>query len=261
MKNTIFHILWIFILFSACAQKTSQEENKLKWWQDSRFGMFIHWGPVTRYGGEISWTREKYGKEKYDSLYLHFNPEKFDAEMWVKTAQMAGMKYLVFTAKHYDGFCLWDTKTTNYNIMNTPFGRDVCKELAEAAHKADMPICWYYSPGDWKDDDCRNPITNHLYVERMLEQVRELLSNYGKISLLWIDYDGYPCPSHPKDIYNLAQELQPDIIINNRLEVFNIDESHSYIGNYGDYATPEQFVAGYGRVHWLIMPNLLLQVP
>jgi alpha-L-fucosidase len=218
--------------------------------------MFIHWGPVTRYGGEISWSREKYGKTKYDSLYLGFNPVKFKPSEWVSLAQKSGMKYMILTAKHHDGFCLWDTKTSGYNIMQSPFKRDVCKELSDAAHQAGMPIGWYYSPAEWKDPDCRNPQTNGQYAKRVIEQVRELLTKYGKISLLWIDYEGSPSPVDPKEIYTLAKKLQPGIIVNNRLDVFHTDESHSYVGPYGDYATPEGFVAGYGATPWETCTNL-----
>ncbi|MBV5349512.1 alpha-L-fucosidase, partial [bacterium] len=175
---------------------------------------------------------------------------------WVALAQKAGMKYMVFTAKHHDGFCEWNTKTTSYNIMKTPFGRDVCKELADAAHKEGMPICWYFSPADWKDPDCRNPKTNEVFAKRVLEQVRELLTNYGKIGILWIDYEGSPSPVKPKEIYELAKKLQPGIIVNNRLDVFHTDESHAFVGPYGDYATPEGFVAGYGAVPWETCTNL-----
>ena len=247
--------IFFMVVFASCQTNVSKND-RLKWWQDARFGMFIHWGPVTRFGGEISWSRQEYGKAKYDSLYKGFNPVKFNPEKWVETAQKAGMKYMVLTAKHHDGFCLWNTKTTSYNIMNTPFGRDVCQELADAAHKAGMPICWYFSPADWKDPDCRNPETNDVFVKRMLEQIRELLTNYGKISLLWIDFEGSPCPCKPKEIYDLAKKLQPEIIINNRLEAFLPEESHSYVGEYADYATPEGFVPGYGAIPWETCTNL-----
>lgn len=121
------------------------------WWREGRFGLFIHWGPSSLTGKEISWSREKTGKEKYDALYKEFKPVKFDAASWVATAKAAGMRYIVLTAKHHDGFMLWDTKTDPYNIMNTPFGRDVVAELAAAAKAADLPFCVYFSPGDWRD--------------------------------------------------------------------------------------------------------------
>jgi len=246
-----------YLKYTSDSKETVEKrEAPLRWWQQARFGMFVHWGPVSLIGKEISWSRGSYGKDKYDSLYLRFNPKQFNAAAWIKTAQEAGMKYLVFTAKHHDGFCMWDTKTTDYNIMKTPFGRDVCRELADAAHQAKMPISWYFSPADWKDPDCRNPKSNDVFEARVLEQVRELLTNYGRIDLLWIDYEGAPSPVKPRLIYELANKLQPGIIVNNRLDVLHTDESHSYIGPYGDYATPEGFVAGYGSIPWETCTNL-----
>jgi alpha-L-fucosidase len=193
---------------------------------------------------------------KYDSLYKRFNPKQFNAKEWVALAKASGMKYMVLTAKHHDGFCLFETKTTDYNIMNTPFGRDVCKELAEAAHEANMPICWYFSVADWKDPDCRDPKMNAVFANRVLDQVKELLTNYGKIGLLWIDFEGWPSPVAPKKVFDLARKLQPEIIINNRLEPFTPDESHGYVGQYADYATPEGFVAGYSKTAWETCTNM-----
>ncbi|KAA0992101.1 alpha-L-fucosidase [Dyadobacter aurulentus] len=256
MKKTILLLLLSCFGFEAFSQSTITTAQRLKWWQDSKMGLFIHWGPVSLIGKEISWSREGYGKAKYDSLYRRFNPTRFNAKEWVALAKASGMKYIVLTAKHHDGFCLFDTKTTDYNIMNTPFGRDVCKELAQAAHEANMPICWYFSVADWKDPDCRNPATNAVFADRVEEQVRELLTNYGKIGLLWIDFEGGPSPIEPKRVYDLARKLQPGIIINNRLEPFTPDESHAYIGKYADYATPEGFVAGYGKVPWETCTNM-----
>jgi len=256
MKKFILVSLLLSFSFQSFSQKEMPLSQRLKWWQDSKMGLFIHWGPVSRIGKEISWSRKSYGAAKYDSLYLNFNPTKFNAKEWVALARASGMKYMVLTAKHHDGFCLFDTKTTDYNIMNTPFGRDVCKELVDAAHEANMPIGWYFSVGDWKDPDCRDPKNNGVFAERVLEQAKELLSNYGKISLLWIDYDGWPSPVAPKKVYDLARKLQPEIIINNRLEPFTPDESHAYVGQYADYATPEGFVAGYGKTAWETCTNM-----
>ncbi len=256
MKKYILVSLLLSFCLQGFAQKEMPLSQRLKWWQDSKMGLFIHWGPVSRIGKEISWSRKGYGAAKYDSLYLNFNPTKFNAKEWVALAKASGMKYMVLTAKHHDGFCLFDTKTTDYNIMKTPFGRDVCKELAAAAHEANMPICWYFSVADWKDPDCRDPKNNAVFADRVLEQIRELLSNYGKIGLLWIDFEGWPSPVAPKRVYDLARSLQPEIIINNRLEPFTPDESHGYIGKYADYATPEGFVAGYGKVPWETCTNM-----
>lgn len=256
MKTKLLSFLLLLAACQGISPKSKPVVDRLQWWQDAKMGLFIHWGPVSLIGKEISWSREGYGKSKYDSLYLRFNPQKFNAREWVALAKAGGMKYIVLTAKHHDGFCLFNTKTTGYNIMNSPFGRDVSKELAEAAHEAGMPIGWYYSVADWKDPDCRNPSTNEVFNVRVEQQVRELLTNYGKISVLWIDYEGSPSPIHPKRVYDLARKLQPEIIINNRLEPFNTDESHSRVGPYADYATPEGFVAGYGKVPWETCTNM-----
>ena len=256
MKKIILSLLLACSAFQVFSQNGMPLSERLKWWQDSKMGLFVHWGPVSLIGKEISWSRQQYGAAKYDSLYRRFNPKKFNAKEWVALAKASGMKYIVLTAKHHDGFCLFDTKTTDYNIMNTPFGRDVCKELAQAAHEANMPICWYFSVADWKDPDCRNPKTNAVFSERVLSQVRELLTNYGKISLLWIDFEGWPSPVAPKKVFDLARKLQPEIIINNRLEPFTPDESHGYVGKYADYATPEGFVAGYSKTAWETCTNM-----
>ena len=252
----VFSILTVCVSLTIAQTKRDYNTPKLAWWQDARFGMFIHWGPVTLTGKEIGWSRSSTGIAKYDSLYLRFNPTNFDANEWVRIAQKAGMKYMVFTAKHMDGFCNWDTKTTDYNIMNSPFKRDICKELADAAHNAGMPICWYFITPDWKDADCRNPKTPGVFEKRILEQLTELLTNYGKISLLWTDYDGFAPPTTASKVYELANKLQPGIIVNNRLDVFHTDESHAFIGDNGDYATPENFVAGYGAIPWETCTNL-----
>ena len=249
-------IILALLLGVISSQGFSQNLERLKWWSDAKMGLFVHWGPVSLIGEEISWSRKGYGASKYDALYKRFNPVKFNAKEWVALAKASGMKYIVLTAKHHDGFCLFETKTTEYNIMNTPFGRDVCKELAQAAHEANMPICWYFSVADWKDPDCRNPKTNSVFADRAVEQVRELLTNYGKISLLWVDYEGSPSPIEPKRVFDLARKLQPEIIINNRLEPFTPDESHAYLGKYADYTTPEGFVAGYGTVPWETCTNM-----
>ncbi len=160
MKTKLLSFLLLLAACQGISPKSKPVVDRLQWWQDAKMGLFIHCGPVSLIGKEISWSREGYGKSKYDSLYLRFNPQKFNAREWVALAKAGGMKYIILIAKHHDGFCLFNTKTTGYNIMNSPFGRDVSKELAEAAHEAGMPIGWYYSVADWKDPDCRNPSTN-----------------------------------------------------------------------------------------------------
>jgi alpha-L-fucosidase len=236
----------------------------LQWWRDARFGMFIHWGPVALTGKEISWSRAKSNHhapppngggptpvEVYENLYKQFNPEKFNAGEWVAIAKVAGMQYIVLTAKHCDSSLLWDSKTDDYNIMNTPFGRDVVEELSTAAQKAGIPFCVYFCRGDWKDPDCRHPQNNLRFVERMHAQLTDLLTKYGRIPLIWFDYDGHPNPSRPEETATLVRKLQPGVILTNRLEAMHPDESHGRMGPWGDYATPEQFVGGYGdEVPW-----------
>lgn len=246
---------------STSAPKPTKFDSHLDWWREARYGMFIHWGPVTLTGGEISWSRAKSNPNSpnegatpvdvYDNLYKKFNPTKFNAREWVDIAKRSGFKYMVLTVKHCDGFLLWNSKTIDYNIMNTPFGRDVVAELTKAAREADMPFCIYFAPGDWKDPDCRHPEFNPRFVERMHAQLTELLTHYGKIPLIWFDYDGYPNPSEPRETATLVRKLMPGVIITNRLEPLHSDESHGLVTQWGDYATPEQFVGSYcDQVPW-----------
>jgi len=126
----------------------------MRWWQEARFGLFIHWGPVSLKGTEIGWSRGgEVPIEEYDNLYKRFNPTKFNADEWVKTAKEAGMKYMVITTKHHDGFCIFNTKQTDYNIMNSPFHRDPVKELSEACRKQGIAFGTYYSVCDWHHPD------------------------------------------------------------------------------------------------------------
>ena len=144
MKRILLSLLLVSGFFLALTPARAGETAaapanaaRLKEWQDMRFGMFIHWGPVSLKGTEIGWSRgAQMPIEEYDNLYKQFNPVEFNADEWVAIAKAAGMKYMVFTTKHHDGFCMWDTKQTDYNIMNSPFGRDVVKELAEACRRA-----------------------------------------------------------------------------------------------------------------------------
>ncbi|WP_177226005.1 alpha-L-fucosidase, partial [Arsenicibacter rosenii] len=155
----------LLITSQTLAGGPGKDDGRLQRWRDNPLSLFVHWGPVSRIGQEISWSRQSYGKARYDSLYRGFNPTRFNATEWVRMAKHNGFRQIVLTAKHHDGFCLWNTKTISYNIMQTPFGRDVCKELAEAAHQEGLAIGWYFSVGDWKDPDCRNPQTNAVFVD------------------------------------------------------------------------------------------------
>ena len=224
--------------------------DKLGWWQEARYGMFVHWGISSLIGREISWSRDGYGAARYDALSERFNPVEFDADKWIDIAEAAGMKYIVLTAKHHDGFCLWDSEANPFNIMHSPYGKDVCRMLADACHRRGMKLGWYFSTREWSDEDCCTTGRTHLYVEKMKAELTELLTHYGKVDLLWFDFDGWPSPARPMEIVKLVRELQPDIIYNNRLYPFTADESHACVGEFGMYCTPEQFVGGCGDVPW-----------
>ena len=157
----VFAAVLLALTTAALAQGGEGETNRkgadpaaVARWRQMRFGMFIHWGPVTLKGTGISWSRGyQVPIEEYDNLYKRFNPVKFNGQQWAKAAKEAGMKYVVLTTKHHDGFCLFDTKQTDYNIMHTPFGRDATKELAEACRKEGIRFGAYYSTCDWHHPD------------------------------------------------------------------------------------------------------------
>ena len=244
------------------AETTAQHDARMAWWQAARFGMFIHWGPVSLMGQEISWSRANSNTNcpnngpipaaVYDSLYKRFDPTHFDADEWVRIAKEAGMKYMVFTAKHGDGFLLWDSKVDGYNIGATPFHRDICAELANAAHRQNEKIGWYFSPMDWRDPDCRSA-NNDRFVKKIQAELGELLSHYGKIDVLWFDSDGRPDMWDPANTYALAHRLQPQILINNRLEMQTWEQwrqQGTLLPN-EDFYTPEQRIGAYDdKTRW-----------
>jgi alpha-L-fucosidase len=213
-------------------------EQDVQRWQEMRFGLFIHWGPVSLKGTEIGWSRggERRGRsgtgsipaEIYDNLYKQFNPVKFNADEWVQVAKDAGMKYLVFTSKHHDGFSMFDSKLTDYKITNSPFKRDVVKELADACHRAGLALGFYYSPVDWYHPDYHTE--NHSrYIEFLHGQLRELCSNYGKVDIIWFDGLGGTVKDwDSENLLKMIRQLQPHVIINNRA------------GLPADHDTPEQ---------------------
>jgi alpha-L-fucosidase len=224
--------------------------------------MFIHWGPASLTGQEISWSRANSNSncpnhgpipiEVYDNLYKKFNPVDFEAAEWVGLAKTAGMKYMLLTAKHHDGFLLWNSKVDAYNIGATPFRRDICAELADAARRNNMKLGWYFSPMEWRDPDCRSS-NNGRFTLKIQAQLRELLSNYGKIDLLWFDTDGNCAVWDPANTYKLVKELQPQMLINNRLEMGGEDgwlHQNSLRIN-EDFATPEQRLGTYNdEIPW-----------
>ena len=228
--------------------------ERLRWWAEGRFGLFIHWGPVSLKETEISWSRANSNPkcpnkgeipvEVYDSLYRQFNPTNFNATEWARLAKAAGTKYMVLTAKHCDGFLLWHSQASDYNIANSPFKRDICVELARAARKQDMRIGWYFSPMDWRDPDFRTE-RNALFLERMQAEVRELLSNCGRIDLLWFDWDGHEPLYDQARTYQIVKDLQPRIIIDNRLDLGPGNSNTQLLSPAADYYTPEQSIGAY----------------
>lgn len=221
---------------------------------DKRFGMFIHWGPVTLRGTEIGWSRNHgVSQSDYDNLYKKFDPVLFDADAWVRTARDAGMKYLTITAKHHDGFCLWPTAYTDYNIMNTPYKKDVVGALAKACKKYNIKFCIYYTVLDWYDR--RYPLHNdgskvpdpeadmQQFVQYMKNQLTELVTRYHPY-MLWFDgnWEAPWTAAHGREIYDFLRKLDPEVIINNRLG----KGTHEVLSDAttGDYATPEQKVGG-----------------
>ncbi|HEY3932767.1 MAG TPA: alpha-L-fucosidase [Verrucomicrobiae bacterium] len=244
------------------AETAMQHDARMEWWREARFGMFIHWGPVSLTGQELSWSRANSNTNcpnngpipvaVYDNLYKRFDPTNFNADEWVNIAKSAGMKYMVLTAKHADGFLLWDSKVDAYNIGATPFHRDICADLAAAAHRQNEKIGLYFSEMDWRDPDCRSA-NNARFVKKFQAELRELLSNYGKISVLWFDCDGRPAMWDPPATYALVRGLQPQILINNRLEISTTEQwlHQGQLLPNEDFYTPEQRIGAYDdKVPW-----------
>ena len=189
----------------------AQRDARMAWWREARFGMFIHWGlyaiPAGEWKGKKapatasgSCTTRKIPVAEYEKFRKQFNPVKFNADEWVRIAKDAGMKYIVITSKHHDGFCLFDSKLTDYDIMSTPFKRDIMKELSEACRREGIRMCWYHSIMDWHHPDylprgAGAPGTPgppqgadfDRYIDYMKGQLRELVTNYGPIGVLWFD--------------------------------------------------------------------------
>ncbi len=201
--------------------------DRMAWWRDARFGLFIHWGPASVRGTEISWSRighphdspglETVPPEEYDNLYRRFNPVEFNADAWMRLAKDAGMKYVVFTTKHHDGFSMWPTELRpDFSIMASPFKRDICGELAAAAHKHGLKLGWYYSTRDWTHPDYLVG-DNRKYDEFYRGQVRELLTNYGRVDIMWFDHVAGNWGDYDfTELFRMMNELQPGIVVNDR---------------------------------------------
>jgi alpha-L-fucosidase len=253
--SLILFTCFLVSMHSCTEQKTTEyppfpadHAEKLEWWKDARFGMFIHWGPVSLKGTEIGWSRgREIPVEEYDSLYLQFNPVNFNADEWVKLAKDAGMKYMVFTSKHHDGFCNWDTEYTDYNIMNSAYGKDIMAELAAACKEQGLALGFYYSTCDWFHPDF--PLTSSndpevrwiereehnidRYTEYLKNQSAEIMQKYGPLLVMWYDVPQRFDSIRGQGVINHIRQVQPGILVNSRT------------GASGDFDTPEQRVGGF----------------
>lgn len=250
-------------------------EKRMAWFRDARFGMFIHWGVYAVPAGEFKdkksfgeWYLEesKMPVSEYEKFADQFNPVEFNAAEWVRMAKDAGMRYIVITSKHHDGFGLFRSAQTDWCISRTPFKRDPLKELAEACLKEGITFCFYHSIMDWHhpdwgtrrawNDRAKGTPDMDRYVTFMKAQLKELLTGYGKLGILWFDGEWESPWTHERgvDLYNYVRSFQPDIIVNNRVGkgragMEGMDKGQGV----GDYGTPEQEIpaTGFGAgVDW-----------
>lgn len=223
MKIAIL-LLSLFLTLASHAQpvQTTNKPERVQWFQDLAFGLFIHWNVDATLGAVISHSlsgaSESYREKYFQELPQFFNPEKFNPAAWAKLAKLAGMKYMVFTSKHHSGFCMWDTKTTTFNVMNTPFKRDITKELIDAFRKEGIAIGLYFSPEDFHyfhknkipvgrlQHPLHFPAQNPGLIEYDKRQLKELFTQYGKIDILFIDGPG-------DGLREYAWSLNPELVI------------------------------------------------
>ena len=214
------------IVYDKSESSRHSNQEAVEAWMDRRFGLFVHWGPSATTGNNHSHARKSelnHGgnlpAEEYDKLYKSFNPIKFDAEEWADMAYNAGMRYIVFTTKHHDGFSVFSSDATDYDMDATPYGKDVLKEIADAFHKRDMGFGLYYSPRDWYHPDY-NKGSHDKYNEFYIQQMTELASNYGQIDIFWFDGTNPAGESKWKGtlqkVGDMLYEKHPQIMCNDR---------------------------------------------
>ena len=271
MKTKLIFLSLISILFFTSIAKAQlpketpeQKKERMSWWENDRFGMFIHWGLYAS-PARHEWVKrnERMNNEEYQKYFEIFNPDLYNPSEWAKKAKEAGMKYAVITSKHHEGFCLFDSDYTYYKATNTPIGRDLLKEWVEAFRAEGLKVGFYYSLLDWHHPDYtidrNHPLSAssdkeydklnkgkdmNVYRQYVKDQVREILTNYGKIDIIWLDYS-FPSRKdydHGKDrndwdsenLLKMVRELQPQIIINDRLDLLDVE------GGW-DFTTPEQY--------------------
>ncbi len=242
-------------------------ESRMKWFTQARFGMFIHWG-LYAIPARGEWVRnfEEMPESEYLPYFDEFDPVDYDPRAWVRAAKAAGMQYAVLTAKHHDGFCLFDSALTEFKSTRTKLGRDVVRDFLEACRAEGLKAGLYYSLLDWHHPDYphlgdgKHPMRNHpecsnegrdfsRYLDYMHAQVRELCENYGKIDILWFDfsYDDMRGPAwRAEELVDMVRTLQPGVIIDNRLEVSGEGFGSLYECNptpwHGDFVSPEQMI-------------------
>ncbi|HTJ11473.1 MAG TPA: alpha-L-fucosidase [Dinghuibacter sp.] len=245
-------------------ESAAHKQERMQWWTDARFGMFIHWG-LYSLGARHEWLKhnEHMTNEEYQKYFEIFNPDQWDPKKWAAEAKAAGMKYAVLTTKHHDGFCLFDSKYTDYKATNTPAHRDLVREYVNAFRAQGLKVGFYYSLLDWHHPDYTmddvHPLTQvdtsranydrlnkgrdmAKYRQYLRDQITELLTNYGKIDVLWLDWTWGKDDKRGKhaddwgavELIKMIRKLQPGIIVNNRL---GLDEEYS---DGGDFVTPEQ---------------------
>lgn len=276
MKTLILQRLFIvlfLVTFCSHAQLSGGGEanpdlkthpEALKRFTDNRFGMFVHWGPVTLRGQELSWSRgNQIPKAEYDMLYREFNPVLFNAKDWVTAAKQAGMKYMVLTTRHHDGFSLWDSKYSDYDMGSTPYGKGVVKALAEECKKQGIDFGMYYSISDWwhedypvtyPDPDYKYHVEEKIkdpevqakmdrYIKYIKNQLAELIE-FTDPSLIWFDGEWEWAWTHEMgmDLYAYLRGLKNDLLINNRVDKGRDGMKGKNLSNIyaGDYETPEQ---------------------
>jgi alpha-L-fucosidase len=219
-------------------QTAETRPARMAWWHAARFGMFIHWGLYAQLGRhEWAMNRERIPLQEYEKLADTWQPKERPAREWAALAKKAGMKYMVMTTKHHEGFCLWDTEQTDYNAVQRGPGRDLVQEFVDACREFDLKIGFYYSLMDWHHPDgarcAKDGAARRRFLDFTQGCVRELCNNYGKIDIMWYDVS-WPLPDaeawESVKMTSMVRELQPHIIVNNRAK---LDE---------DFGTPEEHV-------------------
>ncbi len=276
-KLTIVVLLLFVIGFTGETQELPSKKyleqynakmNRTQWFREARFGMFIHYGPyAVPARGEWVKSNEKMTTEDYQKYVEAFVPSNYDPAAWAAIAKQAGMKYAVMTAKHHDGFCMFDSKLTDYKITTNVPGRDFVKEYVEAFRAEGLKVGLYYSLIDWHHKDYphvgNHPLSGNdahkkkvqwdTYLKYMHQQVEELMTQYGKIDILWLDYsfDDYQGQKwKASELVSMIRKYQPNIILNSRLEVNpgNSEKGRAFDG-YGDFETPEQAIPEKGIIN------------